>query len=513
MSYKIDEKTFRDQSWEIEKFLISGILRYPDLYDDLDSLIINSSDFNTRIHQDSWIYFGEILHKTGKISYEILGMKLMELKLNYGMDLTPLEYLKALSLMSVNKDSVNVFASKLKTLSGRKIVVSTSLEVANEALDFKRDLTLSELVNESDSKFFNQVNLFAGGKVDQPLDLFKDLEVIIEEKGNEPKDDGIICPYEKLRKLYGDFTPGDLYFFVARAKTGKTSWLMNLAIRMAFSLDQNVKILIIDTELESYRLQYRLLSSLSGVSEYFIRTGRWRQNEDYVKRIRNVWPTVKLLVDKIDHIYVGSRGIDEIISIMRRWHRKNVDGRDNLMGCIIFDYVKLSADFGKMNQNMRPDIEVGLKVDKIKKVATELQVPILSSSQTNRTNESRSNANMRISDGSVISMSDMIAQFASNIFLLNRLTLEERQEYQGSYGVEPSHSLLNIYSRSQGPEAPGFNDIVKVIHGDKVTWVDNIFLLSFDSFKFEELGCLSDFVNKRAGYRLEYDTHFDGDTL
>jgi replicative DNA helicase len=257
MGYKIDEKIFRDQSWEIEKFLISGILRHPELYDDLDSLIITSSDFNTRIHQDSWIYFGEILHKTGKISYEILGMKLMELKLNYGMDLTPLEYLKALSLMSVNKDSINVFAAKLKTLSGRKTVVSTSLEVANEALDFKRDLTLSELVNESDSKFFSQINLFNTSKDNNPIDVFDGLEEKVENASNDQKTNEIVCPFDRMNKLYGSFIPGELYFWCARPKASKSTFLMNLAYQCSVSFDDKVKALYIDTELQTEKVQYR----------------------------------------------------------------------------------------------------------------------------------------------------------------------------------------------------------------------------------------------------------------
>ena len=512
--YKVEDKVFRDASFEFEKFLISGILRYPDLYDDLDNLIITSSDFNTRIHQDSWIYFGEILHKTGKISYEILGMKLMELKLNYGMDLTPLEYLKALYHISVNKESINTFAAKLKTLSGRKNIIITSLDVANSMLDFKSDLSHSELVNEADSKFFGQINLFDTSKDNHPIDVFDGLEEKVENASNDQKTNEIVCPFERMNKLYGSFIPGELYFWCARPKASKSTFLMNLAYQCSVTLDDKVKALYIDTELQTEKVQYRLLSAISGVNEYYIRTKKWRLNENMVAAVRKAWPQVKLWTGLVSHIYVANMKMEDVISIIRRWVRKNNDDSKKI---VLFDYLKLGDEFHGVSNNMRPDLVLGRKVDLLKKAGEELGIVVCSAAQNNRSGEvGRSgNAKERRDDGGVIGQSDQISQFASNIYLMGRLTIDELQELQGSYGISnATHFCKSIYSRNLGEEGAGFNDLIKIECGDKVEWKENLLYYNIDSFLVSEVGDLASLIKSRGNYKLNYEDHFnDGHTL
>lgn len=246
--YKINEKTFVEVGFEWEKFLLAGILNYPNLYEDLNNLIITSADFNSRIHQDIWAYFGEVLKKNGKVDYKILGLKMMELKLSYGMELTPLDYVEAISHIKVEEESVRRYAAKLKTLSVRKSIIGASLNVANNMLDFKNDLTYEEIVNTADTTFNAKVNLFDQGVSDEPIDIYSTLQEYVESRGNQEKEYGITCPYPILRAKFGDFYPGDLYIFASRMKSGKSTMIMNLLDRCCCNnLDQNVQGLYLDT--------------------------------------------------------------------------------------------------------------------------------------------------------------------------------------------------------------------------------------------------------------------------
>jgi replicative DNA helicase len=511
--YKVEEKIFRDQSFEYEKMLVSGVLRYPDLYDDLDSLIITSSDFNTRIHQDSWIYFGEILHKIGKISYEILGMKLMELKLNYGMDLTPLEYLKALSLMSVNKDSVNVFAAKLKALSGRKNIIATSLDVANSMLDFKDDLTYEQLINTADSKFNAKINLFENPGASEPIDLYEGLKEEIESDSVEGEE-GLICPYPIFRKKYGDFYPGELYVWASRMKSGKSLLLMDIADQCCNSIDQNVVGLYLDTELTTKQVRRRLMSRLTGINESYFRNRTWRNNANFVSKVREVWPRIELFFGRIKHLYVANTPIEEVCSIMRRWYRRNVQG--NKRGILIYDYIKINADLATNRySNMKGHDLAGFKTDCLKKLSSELECPVLSSVQTNRFNASKKTED-RLDDTTVVALSDQIGMYVSNMFLFNSLTLEEMQDVQGSYGLDCTHRMIPLVTRQQGDDAPGFTgNFVKIEKPDgTVEYKENVIYYKFENFGVREVAQLADLVKARNNYKLDFDSHFkDGETL
>jgi replicative DNA helicase len=499
--YKISDKTFVEQGFEWEKFLLAGILNYPNLYEDLDNLIITSSDFNSRIHQDIWVYFGEVLKKNGKVDYKILGLKMMELKLSYGMELTPLDYLEAISHIKVEEESVKHYAAKLKTLSIRKQVIETHIGIANDMLDFKNDLTHEEIVNLVDIKANSQTNLFAQG-INEPIDVYKGLREEIEEQGNSEKEYGITCHFPILRAQYGDFYPGDLYVWASRQKQGKSTLIMEMLDACCNNLSQNVIGLYIDTELSTKRFRWRIMSRLTGINENYFRKGSWRKNAQWVELVRNTWPKVELFFNRIQHLYVANMPIEEVIAIIRRWHRKNVRSSDK-EAIIVYDYIKINSDLitNRYNRMQGHDL-AGYKADSLKKLAEEISCPIMTSVQTNRGNASKK-LDKREDDTTVISLSDQIGMYCSNMFLFNKLLVEEFQDLQGRYGLDATHRLIPLVTRVQGDEAPGFNNLVKVENEEgEVAWKENEIYFKFENFRVTELTDLATLANARKDYGL-----------
>ena len=234
----------------------------------------------------------------------------------------------------------------------------------------------------------------------------------------------------------------------------------------------------------------RMVSALSGVGEYYLRTGFYRKNEEMTKKVRAIWPIIKEWTKTIDHIYVGGKKLDEILSIVRRWHGKNVGMEDKIDTIVALDYIKLGAA-DDLSGPVKDYQLVGQKVDAHKQLATELQYHCLTAGQANRGNEGR-DENKVISDGSVVGLSDQISQFASNIYLLQKLNMAQVAMFKDI----ASHSFIPLYTRNQGPESQGFNSLVKFEQDGKTKYCENYLLFDFKNFDVKEITDFKTFVRK-----------------
>jgi hypothetical protein len=112
-------------------------------------------------------------------------------------------------------------------------------------------------------------------------------------------------------------------------------------------------------------VKYRSGAAKSDVPLWYLKTGNWRKNPDYVRKVRE--GTVKGLhskYPKVYHMAVGNKRIEEVASICRRWYLRVV-GRGN--DClIIYDYVKL---VGNDERQRKEHQEMGDKVDFMKKLS------------------------------------------------------------------------------------------------------------------------------------------------
>lgn len=497
---KLDVSKF--SNLELERNVLSGIFRFPETFFDLES-IVKPEDFNEKVHQIVWSIFGDLLRKNDKVDFRLVAYKIEELKISLNLDLSISDYFEAIYFMGCDEKAIFSHAKELKKLSGRKEIAQAGIDVTNSMLEAKSDLSYSEIVNLADSTFNNKINAFEIGGIQQPIDVFADLEAEIENASTDGKNNEIICPFPRMQKMYGDFIDGEMYFWCARPKSSKSTFLMNLALQCSTNISQTVQTLYLDTELNTDKVKYRLLSAISGVNEYFIRTKKWRLNPDMVKAIREAWPKVRLWQDAISHIYVANMPMEEVLSIIRRWIKKSNPEAKKI---VVFDYLKLGDEFHKVSSNTRPDLVLGRKVDLLKKAGEEMGFVCLSAAQNNRSGEiSRTgNALERRDDGAVIGQSDQISQFASQIYVLGKLTANEYIELETNFGIkDATHFCKSIYSRNLGEEAcMGFNDLVKIQVGDKVEWRENVLYYNISNFLCTEITDLATLVKDRKDYIL-----------
>jgi hypothetical protein len=191
-----------------------------------------------------------------------------------------------------------------------------------------------------------------------------------------------------------------------------------------------------------------------------------------------------LAKQKVQHMTVAGKQIEEICSIIRRWYYSQV-GRGN--DCVVvYDYIKLTGekDFNKKEYEL-----IGEKVNSLKELTLELDIPLLTACQLNRSAESG------VDDSSAIAQSDRLQWFASFVAIFRRKTPEEIASEGQEYGT---HKLIPLATRFQGRDAQGHHDLVRVAEGNRYKYVPNFINYNIENFRVTEHGTLQDVIDNQA---------------
>lgn len=454
-------------SVEIERSCLASMLNHKDLVVDFIPFI-NEDHFYFAPHKVIFLTIKNLIMSGSNIDIVIVVEKLTSIGLYKVEDIDILDYLEILQrLDSLNEDSIPEYFKVLqKYFNARQIT-----QVANKINDFVQkniNKTSQELMVGAEKIFGEKVNNFTSEN--DPLDLFSGLMEEVEARGNEPEEKGIICPYDSLRDAYGNYGNGKLYLIAAPTGEGKSTIMMDLAIKT--SQKNKIKALYLDSEMKSQEQRLRLTSALSGVNPWYIETGFWRQSKEMLSKVRDIWPKVKKMEGCIDHIYTGSMSMEEVTSLTRRWYYKNKSENENLI--IFYDYIKLNNTHDKPEAHFKEYQIIGAKTDKLKVLAQELNCPIIAGLQTN--------AELNLS------LSKQTAWFSDFVAILRKKNPEELQEHGNKFGT---HIMSVIKGRSQGRHAQGFKDLIKLPNGK---YSKIFFNFEFENFNVIEKGTLEDIL-------------------
>lgn len=466
---------------EIEKPLLSAIIRNPALRAEIK---VQASDFSPDANRVVFSAIDACIAAGGDFSKIILIERLNALGIKLGGVMSPGDYVEHLSLIQIGDSEAISLAKEIKRWTVRRELYQIGQDIINLTKEDKPDKDkkvkkASEMVEAVTQVFNRHVSIITGSHENEPVDLFATMEEYIESLGVDEAEIGPKAPYPLYYDLWGTFSPGDMSVYCARPKGAKSTFLMN-TVEQCIEQDSNVICLMLDTELETKRVQRRMVSAITDINEFVIRTGQWKKNTEMRQKVREAYGRAQMLTDRLGHLYVGGKSTDEMLSICRRWHHKHSDGgRKKVLICL--DYIKLSSlDLENMG-SMKDYQSVGKRVDQFKQLATELQCHVLTAAQTNRSNESRDGAERR-SDGSVVGLSDQISQYASNIYALERLTTEQIAQFNS---IDCTHTLSCIYARNLG--AQGSAPMVRYTDKGKERWKDNFLFYRIKNFRVEEI--------------------------
>ncbi|HSH86873.1 MAG TPA: replicative DNA helicase [Methylophilus sp.] len=254
-----------------------------------------------------------------------------------------------------------------------------------------------------------------------------DAHFMRREAGDSNPVIGLETSLRDLDELTTGLQGGDLIIIAGRPSMGKTALAINIAEHAAVNLSKAVHIFTF--EMSSKQLTNRMLASLSGINSQRQWTGRLYDGE---------WDGLTTGIGKLNEapIYMDEDStltVNDIKARARRLHRE-IGG----LSLIVVDYLQLIATRGSGNR--AEDLsEISRE---LKRLAKELDVPVIAISQLSRSVESRPNKRPIMSD---IRESGAIEQDADLIMFVYR------DEYYNKDSAEKGMAEIIVAKQRNGP--------------------------------------------------------------
>ena len=210
----------------------------------------------------------------------------------------------------------------------------------------------------------------------------------------------------ELDRLTAGFQPGQLVVVAARPGVGKSSLMLQIARHIAQTTGKTVPFL--SYEMSTSELTLRMLSSSTAYDLHLLRQGEFRNVEGLDRTIahaaQQLAATPLLLDDTPPESIAGIR------AAMRRI------GRRTELGAVVVDYLQLVRGDSRRGSDNRA-AEVGEVSAGLKRLASELSIPVITGSQLNRAIEARTSRRPQLSD---LRESGSIEQDSSVVLMLHR---------------------------------------------------------------------------------------------
>lgn len=494
-------------SYEIEKQVLSGIMQCQHKWPEISNFL-KDEDFyseDSKVNISIFRLLKQALDNAETINETILIQRIQQLKISFPDSIDIGEYILSFSLCKLTDETFEASIKELKKFSVRRGVYEACKKVASYVKKADPSIPYSELIDTSDKLYNEAIQNFES--VDKgPINLFELVEPMIEERGNNPVEEfGLMGPHPRINELYGSLLRGgNISVVVARAKVGKTQFCMDFATKICQM--HKVPVLHFDNgEMSEEELIMRQMSAMTGIPTHFFETGKWRKmtwkgmsSAEVVDVVRASYNRVKGM--KFYYENVAGMSPDEMVSLLKRFYYSKIGRGNDLV--FSFDYIK--SDFSNLGKTDGWQ-QVAYMVHRFKQcIHRELcfdgyrPVSMLTSVQSNRLGITRGrNAEDIVENESVVSLSDGITQFCSQLFLLRKKLPEEIHEEGSKWGT---HKLINLAARHLGSDPMRAINPVQMPDGSHK---DNYINLNFENFSITEKGDLLDWVNSMRGNSFE----------
>ncbi len=294
------------------------------------------------------------------------------------------QYIEFLTIVKDSMVSVEKFDQYLYTLLD--FGIKRKLYAETEA--FKNEITNSgsspeELIVQQQSKI-NDLLLSSTNRTHDIRDIGKDAGEFVATALERKKDlIGLHTGYSELDRHIEGLRRKTLTIICAPKKTGKTAFLTNIGINIG--IKRKVPTLLISTEMSDEEIMIRILSNLSGVYQNNIVKGQLRSDDskslqDGIEEFEN---------GKFFHVTMRDFTMEKIIASVRKFVHEKVGFEDDgkVKDCLVlFDYIKMPQTDSK-SKELKEYKVLGQIADGLKQLAGNLDIPILTACQTNRSGE------------------------------------------------------------------------------------------------------------------------------
>ena len=381
------------QNIEAEEAILGGILLDPEAIERVCELLV-PSHFSIPAHQ-------AIYRTTLNLYTQGQATDLMTVA-SYLADHDKLEkiggQMKLGQLVDRTVSSVNIDQYALLVIE--KALRRQMIFACQEAIQMAYEVTLpiEEMCSKVEEKIFKitQFNVKSRDLVpvgEVLIDAFEE----IEKRHEGLVKPGLTCDFYDLDTVTGGFQHSDLITIAGRPGMGKTALVNTISYNIAKA--HKLPVAVFSMEMSKEQLVQRLLSADSRIETNRIRTGTISQNEwEPLTKAIGIISDLPIFIDDSPNVSVL-----EMAAKLRRLQTENGE-----IGLVIIDYLQLMGS----GENQNRVQELSRITRDLKKLARELNVPIIMLSQLSRAVEQRNSKRPQLSDlrdsGSVEQDSDIV---------------------------------------------------------------------------------------------------------
>ncbi|MBR3594975.1 replicative DNA helicase [Candidatus Saccharibacteria bacterium] len=417
------------QDLNAEKSLLGAILlsdtNFPDLLE-----IVRYRDFYDERH-------GKIFHAMTSLYQHHSPIDLLTLtaELRKTKDLKSVggaAYLTELTNFVPTATHSEAYAKIVANAAIRRRLISAGTAISESGYEESTDI--NELLGSAEKELYtvtDQITKTDYVALESLLaDAFDRMEELHNNKGALR---GLKTGFRDLDKKTAGLQKGDLVIIGARPAMGKTTFAQNLAYNTASINGRGV--LFFSMEMANQEIVDRMISDISGVDNWKIRTGNVTE-EDYGK--------IGDALEEMDSIplYLDDTSNMTVLEL-RNKARRAVHDHD--IGLIIIDYLQLlsgSEVYRRTGNRVQEVTEISRS---LKQLARELEIPVVALAQLSRSVTGRDDPRPVLSD---LRESGSIEQDADLVMFLHRPDYYN----QGKEGYEETHiTQLIIAKHRHGP--------------------------------------------------------------
>ena len=358
----------------IERAVLSSIIFDPETYEDIASKL-KPHDFYLPFHQYIFGAMEELSQEEKPLDDEFLKDKLN----NKGK----FDEEAMLDLLSANPiTNTLAYIQEIKSKSTKRALASLATEIKKVTIE--DDLPAQDIMNLVEKKLYeitqNSTSEDFRESKEITLAMMDEIERL-KSMGNS-KLIGTDTGFKNLNEKTSGFGKGDLVIIAARPAMGKTSFVLNIALK---AIERDEGVAFFSLEMPAEQLMLRLLSTKTSIPLQALRVGDLRDEQwSQLSVATQELSTKKLFVDDS-----GYATIHHVRSKLRKLKAQHPE-----ISIAIIDYLQLMSGEGREGRQQEvSEISRGLK-----QLARELQIPIVALSQLNRGVESRDNKRPMLSD-------------------------------------------------------------------------------------------------------------------
>ena len=369
-------------SVEAEQSVLGGLMLDNSAWDTIADAV-SAGDFYRRDHKLIYTALGELAER-GQPCDAVTVSELLERKGELD-DAGGLAYLGQLARETPSAANIGAYAAIVRERAMLRELIRIGGEIASSAYQPEgRDA--SQLVDEAERQVFEiaeQGKRRGSGFQQLKRILGKTIDRLDELQKNEGDVTGLATGFTDMDSMTAGLQPGDLVIVAGRPSMGKTSLAMNIAEHAAIGLEKSVA--IFSMEMSAEQLSFRMISSLGRVNQSNLRRGKF-SDEDWsrINSAVSVMSRARVFIDDTPAL-----NPTELRARARRLKREH--GLD----LIVVDYLQLMQVTGTAENRATEISEISRS---LKALARELEVPVITLSQLNRSVEQRTDKRPVMSD-------------------------------------------------------------------------------------------------------------------